>query len=234
MAELVLPVYGGMFDSTEVVETVGGFPRGDKAVDSAFFAKMIECFYSDGVFGEDSFKVTSAGGFTVRVSSGIAWLRGYMAWQKSSELLILAAGAVYSIVLRLNTAAGEFSLVATDGAITNNDSIREIVLAEINIPSSASAVTAEMITDTRGDKNKCGFVTSTIDALETVKKAEDANMLGGTAAGDYLLRTGGTMAGSLYAASDATGKQTVRNIGYGTQLPSTLADGELFVLLTSE
>lgn len=33
MAEITLPVYGGMFDSTEVVETVGGFPRGDKAVD---------------------------------------------------------------------------------------------------------------------------------------------------------------------------------------------------------
>lgn len=234
MAELVLPVYGGMFDSTEVVETVGGFPRGDKAVDSAFFAKMIECFYKDGVFGEDSFAVTAAGGLAVSVSAGIAWIRGYMAWQKSAMTITLAAGTSYSVVLRLNTAAGEFSLVAKNGAVTNNSSIKELVLAEITVPSSASAVTAAMITDTRGDRSKCGVVTSTIDSLETVSKAENANMLGGVAAGNYLRRTGGTMTGSLYAASDATGKQTVRNIGYGTELPSALADGELFVLLSAE
>ena len=40
---------GGMFDSTSVVETVDGFPRGDKAVDAAFFARMLRCFYRDGV-----------------------------------------------------------------------------------------------------------------------------------------------------------------------------------------
>ena len=40
---------GGMFDSTSVVETVDGFPRGDKAVDAAFFARMMRCFYRDGV-----------------------------------------------------------------------------------------------------------------------------------------------------------------------------------------
>ncbi len=41
MAIISAPVYGGMFDSTSVEETVGGFPRGNKAVDSAFFAKLI-------------------------------------------------------------------------------------------------------------------------------------------------------------------------------------------------
>lgn len=234
MAELVLPVYGGMFDSTEVVETVGGFPRGDKAVDSAFFAKMIECFYKDGVCGEDSFAVTPAGGMTIRVSEGIAWIRGRMAWQRSAQTFTLAAGTSYSVVLRLNSAAGEFSLVVTDGQITDNESIRELVLAEVSVPASASAVSAAMITDTRGDRSKCGVVTSAVDALSAVSLAENANMLGGIAAGSYLKRSGGTMTGSLYAASDATGKQTVRNIGYGTELPQALAEGELFVLLTAE
>lgn len=232
MAELVLPVYGGMFDSTTVVETVGGFPRGDKAVDSAFFAKMIECFYKDGVSGEDSFAVVPAGGYTIEVSAGIAWIRGYMAWQKSAQSVTLTPGLTYSIMLRLNVPAGEFTLVATDGGATDNESIRDLVLAEITIPSSANAVTADMITDTRSDRNKCGIVTSAVDALAAVGLAENANMLGGVAAGNYMLRSGGAMLGDLRAAADNTGRQVVRNIGYGTTLPDTLADGELFILLS--
>lgn len=231
MAEIILPVYGGMFDSTEVVETVGGFPRGDKAVDSAFFAKMIECFYKDGICGDDSFTVSPAGGYTIEVSPGIAWIRGYMAWQKTKLSLTLTSGVNYQILLRLNRAAGEFSLVASDGGAVDNESIKDLVIAEVSVPQSAGSVSADMIKDTRTDRNKCGIVTSAVDALAAVGLAEDANMLGGVAAGDYMLRTGGTMAGDLFAAKDATGKQVVRNIGYGTQLPTTLADGELFILL---
>ena len=33
MADISTAIYGGMFDSTSVVETINGFPRGDKAVD---------------------------------------------------------------------------------------------------------------------------------------------------------------------------------------------------------
>ncbi len=232
MAEITLPVYGGMFDSTEVVETVGGFPRGDKAVDSVFFAKMIECFYKDGICGEDSFKVVPKSGYTVEISSGIAWIRGYMAWQKTAQTFTLAKGVTYSVMLRLNSLAGEFKLVLTDGGALNNDSIKDLVIAEITVPASAVEVTSDMITDTRTDRNKCGIVTSAVDALATVGLAENANMLGGVAAMNYLLRSGGSMTGELRAAADATGKQVVRNIGYGTSLPSSLGDGELFVLLS--
>jgi len=49
MAEIIIPVNGGMFDSTRIIETVEGFPRGDKAVNAEFFAKMISCFYKDGM-----------------------------------------------------------------------------------------------------------------------------------------------------------------------------------------
>ena len=47
--QTTINVPGGMFDSTKIVETADGFPRGDKAVDAAFFARMMQCFYSDGV-----------------------------------------------------------------------------------------------------------------------------------------------------------------------------------------
>ena len=229
MADISTVIYGGMFDSTSVVETVNGFPRGDKAVDSAFFAKMIESFYRDGVLA-DSFGVSPSGGMNITVEPGIGWIRGYMAWQKEAITLTLTPGT-WSIFLRLNLAAGEFTVTASEGSPVNSDVIRDLVLAEIVIPANASAVTSAMITDTRGTREKCGYVTSTVDALDRVENAGNADMLGGTSADGYLKRSGGTMTGALTAARDSTGMMTVRNIGYGSTLPDTLADGDLFILL---
>ena len=65
---------GGMFDSTSVVETVDGFPRGDKAVDAAFFARMLRCFYRGGLA-----VVPAGGGIAVQVRPGVAWIGGRMA-----------------------------------------------------------------------------------------------------------------------------------------------------------
>ena len=164
------------------------------------------------------------------VEPGIGWIRGYMAWQKEALTLTLTPGT-WSIFLRLNLAAGEFTVTASEGSPVNSDVIRDLVLAEIVIPANASAVTSAMITDTRGTREKCGYVTSTVDALDRVENAGNADMLGGTSADGYLKRSGGTMTGALTAARDSTGMMTVRNIGYGSTLPDTLADGDLFILL---
>ncbi len=187
MADISLPVYGGMFDSTEVVESVNGFPRGNKAVDAAFFAKMIASFYADGIlaagdYGQNGFKVSPSSGLTVTVSPGVAWIRGYMAWMQEAQNFVLYAGHSYTIVLRLNTASGEFTLVAAEDASylpTNTDLIRDLVLAEITVQSGCTSLTSSMITDTRADTGKCGYVTCTVDALQTVPFAENAGSLGG-------------------------------------------------------
>lgn len=47
-----------------------------------------------------------------------------------------------------------------------------------------------------------------------------------------LPQNGGTMTGTLIAASDNTGASVVRNISYGSVLPSELAEGEIFILLS--
>lgn len=234
MAEITVPVYGGMFDSTRVTETAGGFPKGDKAVSGAFFAKMIACFYKDGVWRDDSFAPSAKNGMTLKISDGVAWIRGYMAWQESETNLTLEAGCDYAIVLRLNTSAGEFNIIATtdiNKVPQNTENVADLVLAEVRIPVGAIGITDDMITDTRGDTAKCGFVTCAADALNTVDNAQNANMLGGEAADKFLKRSGGTMTGVLRAAADASGMTTVRNIGYGTTVPKTLADGDLFILI---
>lgn len=229
MADISKSVYGGMFDSTAVEETVNGFPRGNKAVDSAFFAKMIESFYRDGVLG-DSFGTIPGGGMVIRVGAGIGWIRGYMAWQKEALNLTLTPGT-WKILLRLNLALGEFTITATESEPADTELMKDLVLAEVVIPAGSVQITSAMITDTRWDRGKCGLVTSTVDALEAVETAQNALMLGGASADAYLKRSGGVMTGSLTAAKDSTGKLTVRNIGYGTALPDTLGDGDLFILL---
>ncbi len=236
MAETLISVYGGMFDSTEVVETVDGFPRGNKAVDSEFFARMITCFWSDGVLGSDSFKVSAGDGLSLSVASGIAWAKGYMAWQKTNLSVTVAAGMSYTVALRLDCAVGEFSLVLSDAADftpQNTENVRELVLATVSIPTGALSVTSEHITDKRGDTSLCGIVTSTIDALGAVENAQNANNLGGEPADAYLKKSGGTMTGVLKATADSSGTAAVRNIGYGTSLPATLGEGELFVLIST-
>lgn len=240
MADISLPVFGGMFDSTAVVDTVNGFPRGDKAVDSSFFAKMISSFYSDGIlagggYGQDGFRVSPAGGMTVTVAAGIAWIRGYMAWMREPQSFVLSAGHSYTIVLRLNTASGDFHLIAAEDAADlplDTEPIRDLVLARITVQGSYSAVTDGMILDLRSDPEQCGFVTCTIDALESVPFAANAGAVGGVPESAFLRKSGGTMSGMLTAAPETTGISAVRNIRYGTVLPDVLAEGEIFILLT--
>ena len=240
MTEISLPVFGGMFDSTTVVDTVNGFPRGDKAVDAAFFAKMISSFYSDGIlaggdYAKNGFKITLAGGLNVTVEPGIAWIRGYMAWMQSAQTFSFRAGHVYTVVLRLNAASGEFTLVAAEDADslpTETEMVRDLVLAEIRIPAQTTILTDSMIFDTRSEPSKCGFVTCSIDALQAVPFAEEAGSIGGVPGNMLIQKTGGEMLGNLVAAKETTGISVVRNIAYGTVLPDVLDEGEIFILLS--
>lgn len=53
-------------------------------------------------------------------------------------------------------------------ALTNNNTLRQISLAAINIPAGSTAITADMITDERLDDSVCGLVTCGIGIDTTV------------------------------------------------------------------
>ena len=234
MADITSQINGGMFDSTEITETPGGFPRGNKAVSSDFFAKMISSFYADGVLSGDGFSVTPAGGMDVTVHGGIAWARGYMAFMDDDRDVTLSAGKSYAVLVRLNTALGEFSLVVTESVSslpTRTESVCDLVVAEIIVPSGTLSVTDAMITDTRAATDKCGFVRNAIDALGEALHAGNADRLGGEEADAYLKRSGGRMTGVIFAASAQNPTPSVRNISYGTQVPATLPNGDVFILV---
>lgn len=188
---------GGMFDSTSVVETVDGFPRGDKAVDAAFFARMMRCFYRDGVLRptEGAFAVVPAsGGITVQVRPGIAWIGGRMAYLDEAASFALTAGHLYTVTLRMDLDLRRFTIEVeedTGVAPLRTETITELLLARVNIPMNATAVTTAMITDKRTDKTVCGAVDSVMEALQSVAYAANSGAVGGQAGAENGLRDDG-------------------------------------------
>jgi len=241
MANTTIEITGGMFDSTEVTETVDGFPVGNRAVGSDFFAKMISTLYRNGVSAgdglPDSFLVVPGGGMNLICSAGTAWINGYMAWNREDRKIPAAAGNRYLVLLRLDLLAGMYTIRCVenpeDGAYpVRNDTVYDLVLAKVSVPADAEDMTEAVITDCRYDEALCGVVTSAADGLNAIAFAAAAGSLGGYTAEDFLRLTGGIMTGRLLAAAENTGLAAVRNISYGTVLPENLAEGEIFILLT--
>lgn len=231
-------VPGGMFDSTSVVETVDGFPRGDKAVDASFFARMMQCFYSDGVIrpSDGYLQVVPGDGMTMKVTTGCGWVDGHMAWVSEEVTAAAEAGHSYHVILRLQRSDGQFMLYFGEDltGITRSETVWDLLLAVVTVPADASAVTADMIEDCRFTSAVCGAVDSALPALQSVAYAADAGTVGGLAAADLVAKSGGKMTGVLQAANDTTGAPAVRNIRYGTVLPDTVTEGEIFILLAEE
>ena len=212
---------GGMFDSTSVVETVDGFPRGDKAVDAAFFARMLRCFYRDGVLRPTDgglAVVPAGGGIVVQVRPGVAWIGGRMAYLDEAASFTLTAGHLYAVTLRLDLDLRRFTIEVeedTGTAPLRGTTVTELLLARVNVPMQATAVTAAMITDKRMDETVCGAV-------------------GGLTADKLVPRSGCVMTGVLRCGNESAGGSAVRNIRYGKTLPTDLADGEIFLLLADD
>lgn len=236
--QTTISVLGGMFDSTSVVETIDGFPRGDKAVDASFFARMMQCFYSDGVIrpAEGTLQVVPGEGLALQVKPGCGWIDGHMAWVKTAVSAPVLAGHSYLVVLRLHRSDGQFTLEFLEDAagIQRNSALWDLLLASAEIPAGAAAADASMITDRRLDSTVCGAVESPVDSLQAVAYAEEAGTVGGVKAAELMTKAGGKMTGILQAANDTTGAPAVRNIRYGTTLPETAAEGEIFILLAEE
>lgn len=159
-------INGGPYDSTKVVDTVNGFPVGDKAIDASFIASMIACFVTNGVLdtGSDDLKVSPGDGLSVKVNPGTTWANGYMSRLDNETTLELAPGHTYLVLVRQNNNRSNSSLILyadnTGWIPVQNENLYDMILAEVKVPEGASAVASDMITDKRGDSYLCGYVTS--------------------------------------------------------------------------
>ena len=159
----------GFFDSTEIIEEVGGgYPRGDKAQDAEFFAGFFSDIIGDGVLPSPSsaFQVLPQSGMQVQMRPGKCYIRGYMAWDTEAAALTVTAGTTVYAVFRLNTDSGEITRLLSE-SVQRSGSIYDLAVARITAPAGTVEVTDAMIEDLRSDPDYCGYVQKITDEAAT-------------------------------------------------------------------
>jgi hypothetical protein len=182
----------GLFDSTEIVETIEGYPKGNRAETADFFAKYFSNFISNGVFAKPTtnFQVTASGGMTVNIKPGSCFINGYMAWDEESESHEIPTDTAqhdYYFIQRLYLPDGAITKMwLTDPDVTaipvRTVTTHDLIIAMVRVPANAREITDSMITDCRFDTDKCGIVHGVIDQLDTSDIALQLN----TAVQEYI------------------------------------------------
>lgn len=201
--------------TSEVTFDDSGFPQFDRAVGSDVLRSILSNYYTNGVFGignNNSFKVVAAagGGMSLTVQPGACLINGATGYNMDETRIIIsnsdAQPRIDLIVLRLddNKAQRSIRVEIVKGTPQSQPvkptpvregAVYDLVLANVMVRANVSTITNADITDTRLDKNACGFVSAVnnlnMDALYTQQRALfDAwfdgikNQLGTDAAGN--------------------------------------------------
>ena len=175
----------GLFDSTEIVETIDGYPRGNRAETADFFAKYFSNFISNGVFANPStnFKVMAQSGLTVGVRPGACFINGYMAWDTAEETHTFVTASEqqdWYFVQRMYLPDGTITKTwVQDNSGTmlpvRTATTYDLVLAMVRLPAGVSNITDSMITDYRYDNSRCGIVHAAVDHIDTTELAAQLN-----------------------------------------------------------
>lgn len=152
-----------------------GLPRYDRAVDSEFLRAVFKQYFSDGVFYNPAgaLQVTADTGMNVQVAPGACHIQGAMAIEDSPRVLAVQASGeldrIDTVVARLDLALGvrSIDLYVLKGtpsetpaapALTRNNTVWELGLADLFIAKSTTEISQRRITDTRLDTARCGQV----------------------------------------------------------------------------
>ena len=170
MAIVTYPLDGPEYDATDA---------------AGYFSTRCSGVYS----AEDDFAVTAAGGTSVTVSAGVAWIHpdrwtGYSVLCREAQTLELSAAdgirtRIDRVVLRYDAAARQTRLQVLEGtpdsasptapAITRTALVYDLCLAEITRPAGSTAITAANLTDTRADDDVCGVMRDGVTGIPTAQ-----------------------------------------------------------------
>lgn len=153
---------------------------GDRIYNARHWADYFKPLFKTGVFNGD-LQVIAGGGMSVTINTGYAWIDGY-AYHLTDALIYdveTASGnmnRVDNIVLRLDlTNRWIRCFVVTgnyykDNAVApepeNSTVVHEIVLARIKVDAGTTAITQDLITDTRMNRPLCGWVCGGVDQID--------------------------------------------------------------------
>lgn len=152
---------------------------GDRKYNAAHWANYFKPLFKSGVFNGD-LQVIANGEMSVTVKAGYAWLIGY-GYQNTEPLKIdleVASGNLNrydAIKIKLDLSARTITAYADKGGNAaspakpvnqRSDTVYEITLAEVYIAAGTTVITQSMITDTRMDNSKCGWVAGAVDQID--------------------------------------------------------------------
>lgn len=164
-------------------QLVGG--EYDRIYSAEHFAEYFASFIGNGVFADPatSFQVISniPSDMTVLVKAGKAWIQGYYCNNDNNMTLNVdpADGSldrVDAIVLRWSKADRAITLAVKTGTamasptaptLERSADNYEIMLATVDVVAGATAISQTAIADKRADSSVCGWVTGTVNQIDT-------------------------------------------------------------------
>lgn len=152
---------------------------GDRIYDADSFEYWLKKFFTTGVF-EGDLQVKATTGMNVTVGSGYCNLDGKVKiWDTPTSFSLEVADELYdridSIVIQRNDTNREITIIKKTGSpayqpvapeLTRSNGIYEIQLAQIRLNAGMISLTQSSITDTRTNKDLCGYVTGTVKNLD--------------------------------------------------------------------
>lgn len=241
-----------------------GLPVYDRAYSADDLREVYETFFTNGVFlSKDggAFKVSPDSGMTVLVSPGKCCVNGTVGWEDEERKLVLQASGdldrIDTVVLRwnTNTEARSIDLYVKTGtqaaapkrpALTRNDSVYELGLADIFVAKETASVVTQRITDTRMESARCGTVApfmeidtttfhdqlqaQTEEAVELANRALDESVLG-----SLVRKSGDTMTGTLRVSNEggaANNPSTVKQNVFAVESSVENEDGSSSIVST--
>lgn len=169
-----------VFPVDSVVTELGsdGLPVYDRPYVSADLRNVYMAFFKDGVFLNESTSLqvmTATGGMNVSVKAGSCLIQGAFGIEASDRTLQLNAASatldrIDTIVARLDlsVAARSIDLFVKIGtaaadpvrpALTRNETVWELGLADVYVPKGITTISEARISDTRLETGRCGTVT---------------------------------------------------------------------------
>ena len=162
------------------VESGGVYDRVYNAED---FTSYLDLLVGNGVFPNPStnLQVRASSGMNVIVGAGQGWINGHKLINTSDLTLTLDASnvlmnridAVIFYVdhdtrqMGISIKKGTTALTPSAPVLQQDDDRFELCLAQISVPKQTDAITASMITDTRGNSSLCGYVQGLIQQVDS-------------------------------------------------------------------
>lgn len=156
----------------------------DRTYSSADLASYFSSFIGNGVYANPakSLMVQADSGLQIKVLQGKAFINGYF-YELSEEPKVIQVargdnnfGRIDLVVLSLNMPKRLIEVKVLKGSpadapqapsYVRSDTRFDLVLAEVNIPAGATALTDSLIKDCRPNNELCGFVSGVVEQIDT-------------------------------------------------------------------